>query len=116
MCGPSWRAQRLQVFLLRVLMSPPPAAPMYWHLMSRSQVWEADSSPSFTRDRCTVVDFVGGRAGEPVFSTGADQRQLLIMTQILLSLTMVACLPCLHPHHHLHRRQDNLPNPQVLPL
>lgn len=65
MCGPSWRAQRLTSFPYCVV-SPPPA-PLNWHLMSRSQVCEADLCQSFTRDHCFVVDFVGGRGGEPVF-------------------------------------------------
>lgn len=38
------------------------------------------------------------------------------MTQTLLSLTMAECLPCRHPHHHLHHRQDNLPDPRGLPV
>lgn len=34
---------------------------------------------SFTRDHCFVVDFVGGRGREPVFSTGTDCRQLPLL-------------------------------------
>lgn len=60
------------------IVSPPPA-PLNWHLMSRSQVCEADLFQSFTRDHCFVVDFVGGRGGEPVFSTGTDHRPLPLL-------------------------------------
>lgn len=62
----------------KCIVSPPPA-PLNWHLMSRSQVCEADLDQSFTRDHCFVVDFVGGRGGEPVFSTGTDHRPLPLL-------------------------------------